>query len=94
MRTTEPISVGSLYLEICQQEAAKHSNRSPLWISNNDVHDDAFDGVRLNNVPHGMNNLQDHEVCCIMWRSIRRQRTATSSWRCVASTSASFAAPS
>ena len=53
-------------MKICQQEAAKHSNRSPLWISNNDVHDDAFDGVRLSNVPHGMNNLQDHEVCCIM----------------------------
>ena len=62
----DPISVGSLYMKICQQEAAKHSNRPPLWISNNDVHDDAFDGVRLSNVPHGMNNLQDHEVCCIM----------------------------
>jgi hypothetical protein len=61
------ITVGQLYMDLCQQEAAKHSPDSqPMWICNNDVSDDAFNGVRLPNVPHGMNDLQSHTVCCVM----------------------------
>ena len=62
----DTISLGQLYLQLCHEEATKHSQKSPLWIGNNDLGDDEFDGVRLSNVPHGMNNLQDHDVCCIM----------------------------
>ena len=62
----DTVSVGQLYLQLCQDEASKHSREAPLWIGNNDLGDDEFDGVRLSNVPHGMNNLQDHDVCCIM----------------------------
>ena len=62
----DPTSVGQLYLQLCQDEAAKHSKHPPLWIANNDIGDDDFEGVRMTNVPHGMNNLQAHDVCCIM----------------------------
>ena len=61
----DTVSVGQLYLQLCQDEASKHSRKPPLWIGNNDLGDDEFDGVRLCNLPHGMNNLQDHDVCCI-----------------------------
>jgi hypothetical protein len=44
-----------VYMELCQQEAAKHSRIAPLWIGNNDIRSDEFDGERLKNVPHGMN---------------------------------------
>ena len=61
------MSVGQLYMELCQQEAAKHSpHMRPMWMGNNDVRNDDFDGVRLPNVPHGMNDLQDYTVCCVM----------------------------
>jgi hypothetical protein len=53
------------YMALCQQEAAKHSKLPPLWIGNNDILADEFDGERLKNVPHGMNSYQTHEVCCI-----------------------------
>ena len=54
-----------LYMDLCQQEAAKHSKLPPLWIGNNDIRNEEFDGERLKNVPHGMNSYMTHEVCCI-----------------------------
>jgi hypothetical protein len=53
------------YMDLCQQEATRHSPVPPLWIGNNDVCDDDFNGKRLKNIPHGMNDLTAHEVCCI-----------------------------
>jgi hypothetical protein len=58
-------SVCDIYMGLCQQEAAGHSELPPLWIANTDIRDDEFDGRRLKNVPHGMNGYMDHEVCCI-----------------------------
>ena len=52
-------------MDLCQQEAAKHSNIPPLWIGNNDIRGDEFEGERLKNVPHGMNSYKKHDVCCI-----------------------------
>ena len=52
-------------MDLCQKEAAKHSNLPPLWIGNNDIRNDEFEGERLKNVPHGMNSYMLHEVCCI-----------------------------
>ena len=43
----DTVSVGQLYLQLCQDEASKHSRKAPLWIGNNDLGDDEFDGVRL-----------------------------------------------
>jgi hypothetical protein len=59
-------TIGALYMELCQKAASEHSTKQPLWIGNNDIHSDEFNGVRLSNMPHGMNDLQDAEVCCIM----------------------------
>ena len=53
------------YMDLCQQEAAKHSKLPPLWIGNNDIRGDEFEGERLKNVPHGMNRYKKHDVCCI-----------------------------
>ena len=53
------------YMDLCQQEAAKHSKLPPLWIGNNDIRGDEFEGERLKNVPHGMNGYKKHDVCCI-----------------------------
>jgi hypothetical protein len=54
-----------IYMDLCQQEAAKHSKLPPLWIGNNDIRGDEFEGERLKNVPHGMNGYKKHDVCCI-----------------------------
>ena len=54
-----------VYMDLCQQEAAKHSKLPPLWIGNNDIRGDEFEGERLKNVPHGMNRYKKHDVCCI-----------------------------
>ena len=54
-----------VYLDLCQKEAAKHSKLPPLWIGNNDIRNDEFEGERLKNIPHGMNSYMLHEVCCI-----------------------------
>ena len=54
-----------VYMDLCQQEAAKHSKLPPLWIGNNDIRSDEFEGERLKNVPHGMNSYKKHDVCCI-----------------------------
>jgi hypothetical protein len=54
-----------VYMDLCQQEAAKHSKLPPLWIGNNDIRGDEFEGERLKNVPHGMNGYKTHDVCCI-----------------------------
>ena len=54
-----------VYMGLCQQEAANHSKLAALWIGNNDIRSDEFDGQRLKNVPHGMNSYMTHEVCCI-----------------------------
>ena len=54
-----------VYMGMCQHEAAKHSKLPPLWIGNNDIRGDEFEGERLKNVPHGMNRYQKHDVCCI-----------------------------
>ena len=35
------------YMYLCQQEAAKHSKLPPLWIGNNDIRGDEFEGERL-----------------------------------------------
>lgn len=61
----EPVSIGEVYMELCQSEAAKHSGVAPLWIANRDVHDDEFEGRRLKNVPHGLNSCKEYEVCCV-----------------------------
>jgi hypothetical protein len=55
-----------VYMDLCQQEATKHSKLPPLWIGNNDIRSDEFEGERLKNVPHGMNGYKDHDVCCIL----------------------------
>ena len=47
-----------VYMDLCQQEAAKHSKLPPLWIGNNDIRGDEFEGERLKNVPHGMNGTK------------------------------------
>src|SRR3984957_3612715 len=52
-------------MDLCQQEAAKHSKLPPLWIGNNDIRGDEFEGERLKNVPHGLNQYKKHDVCCI-----------------------------
>jgi hypothetical protein len=57
--------VCDLYMELCQKEAGNHSTLAPLWIGNNDIRNEEFDGERLKNVPHGMNSYMMHEVCCI-----------------------------
>jgi hypothetical protein len=54
-----------IYMDLCQQESAKHSKLPPLWIGNLDIRGDEFEGERLKNVPHGMNGYQKHDVCCI-----------------------------
>jgi hypothetical protein len=54
-----------VYMDLCQQEAARHSKLPPLWIGNNDIRGDEFEGERLKNVPHGMNRYKKHDVCCI-----------------------------
>jgi hypothetical protein len=54
-----------VYMDLCQQEAAQHSKLPPLWIGNNDIRGDEFEGERLKNVPHGMNRYKKHDVCCI-----------------------------
>jgi hypothetical protein len=58
--------VCALYMDLCQREAANHSKLPPLWIGNNDIRNEEFDGERLKNVPHGMNNYMRHEVACIL----------------------------
>jgi hypothetical protein len=58
-------NVCDVYMRLCREEAAKHSGLPPLWIGNNDILGDEFDGERLKNVPHGMNRYQTHDVCCI-----------------------------
>jgi hypothetical protein len=58
-------SICDVYMGLCQQEAARHSRLPPLWIANTDIRDDEFEGMRLKNVPHGMNGYKMHEVCCI-----------------------------
>jgi hypothetical protein len=58
-------SVCDVYMELCQREASRHSSVPPLWIGNNDVRDEDFDGKRLKNVPHGMNGLTAHAVRCV-----------------------------
>ena len=42
----------------------KHSKLPPLWIGNNDIRGDEFEGERLKNVPHGMNRVQ--EARCLL----------------------------
>ena len=64
IRTRRKTSV-ALYMDLCQKEAANHSKLPPLWIGNNDIRNEEFDGERLKNVPHGMNSYMRHEVCCI-----------------------------
>jgi hypothetical protein len=54
-----------VYMDLCQQEAAKHSELPPLWIGNNDIRGDEFEGERLKNVPHGLNSYVRHSCCCI-----------------------------
>jgi hypothetical protein len=52
-------------MDLCQKEAANHSKLLPLWISNNAIRNEEFDGERLKNVPHGTSSYMRHEVCCI-----------------------------
>jgi hypothetical protein len=58
-------SICDVYMDLCQREARRHSPVPPLWIGNNDIRDEDFDGKRLKNIPHGMNNCTAHAVCCV-----------------------------
>ena len=58
--------IGDAYIALCHKEAAQHSKLPPLWIGNLDIKDDEFDGLRLKNVPHGMNSFMTHDVCCVL----------------------------
>ena len=39
-----------------------HRSGSAIW----DIKDDEFDGLRLKNVPHGMNSFMTHDVCRVL----------------------------
>ena len=48
-----------VYMDLCQQEAAKHSKLPPLWIGNNDIRSDEFDGRAAEECPTRHEQLHD-----------------------------------
>jgi hypothetical protein len=58
----EPMTVGDVYLN----EIKRVFGEQPyLWIGNNDV-GNVLDGVRLPNIPHGLNNFQGYHRCAVV----------------------------
>lgn len=58
---------GGAMMELYKAEiAAKFGTVPYLWIGNNDVPDSAFSGVRLPNVPHGLNEYQGFNQCAVV----------------------------
>jgi hypothetical protein len=55
-------SVGDFYLRKIKE---RFGDRPHLWIANNDI-GSVLDGVRLPNVPHGLNSFQGYHQCAIV----------------------------